>query len=257
MYQELPLTAFLKALRKFCRTGKSGTVFFLTEDDGWGKIAIEAGNIQNYEYKRAEGEEALALLNAQDKVKFYVKPASRQKPEDAQDALSLKNTEDFFAYFGLEYGLNSPAAREALGESDQKTPPTKPHVQVSRSTGSRREKKILIADDSSIVRKLVVNTLSEAGYTLIEARSGFEALGQLSNESPDLLLLDLIMPGVDGYEVLKMVRKNEKLQHMPVIILTSRNSLMDKLRGKMSKSDEYLTKPFDKETLLRTVQKYL
>ena len=251
MYPELPLTAFLKALRKFCRTGKSGTVFFITEDDGWGKIAIEAGNIQHYEYKRAEGEEALALLNAQTDIKFYVKPVSHQKSV-AQDERSLKNTEDFFGYFGLEYGLNTPAAREALGEGPRKTTP-----QRTPRVSTQQEKKILIADDSSIVRKMVVNTLSEAGYMLIEARSGFEALGQLNNELPDLLLLDLIMPGVDGYEVLKMVRKNERLQDMPVIILTARNSLMDKLRGKMSKSDEYLTKPFDKETLLRTVQKYL
>ncbi len=252
MYQELSITAFLKALRKFCRTGKSGTVFFITEEDGWGKITIKAGNVQHYEYKRAEGEEALALLNAQPTVKFYVKPAPSHQKAEAQDEQVLKNTEDFFGYFGLEYGLNTPEAREALGEGSRKTTP-----QRKARPSVRQEKKILIADDSSIVRKLVANTLSAAGYEVIEAKSGFEALGQLNNELPDLLLLDLIMPGIDGYEVLKMVRKNEKLQDLPVIILTSRNSLIDKIRGKMSHSDEYLTKPFDKETLLHAVQKYL
>jgi CheY-like chemotaxis protein len=118
-------------------------------------------------------------------------------------------------------------------------------------------KKVLVVDDSSVARKAARFVLEGAGYKVVEAWDGFEALGQLQNEFPHLMVLDLVMPGMDGYEVLKLVRANNKFSQIPVIILTSRDTLFDKLKGKLSGTNEYLTKPYKGEELLRLVNKLL
>lgn len=116
---------------------------------------------------------------------------------------------------------------------------------------------VLVVEDSIISRKVISNTLSPRGYRIIEAGDGFQALAQLTNEKPDLVLLDLILPGMDGYKVLSHMKKKPEFEGIPVIILTSRDTLFDKLKGKMSGSDEYLTKPFSSVELVDRVSKYL
>ncbi|KAB2932310.1 MAG: response regulator, partial [Candidatus Contendobacter sp.] len=118
-------------------------------------------------------------------------------------------------------------------------------------------KKILVVEDSGVTRKLIAKTLLEGGYTVVEAENGMAAFARLNEENPDLMLLDIIMPGIDGYKVLSMVRKHEAFKNLPVIMLTSRDGLLDKLRGKMGGSDEYLTKPFTPDQLLEKIRKYL
>ncbi len=116
---------------------------------------------------------------------------------------------------------------------------------------------VLVVEDSIISRKVITNTLVPRGYRITEAGDGFQALAQLSNEKPDLVLLDLILPGMDGYKVLSHMKKKPEFAAIPVIILTSRDTLFDKLKGKMSGSDEYLTKPFSSVELVDKVAKYL
>nr|HMQ13376.1 response regulator [Candidatus Competibacter phosphatis] len=118
-------------------------------------------------------------------------------------------------------------------------------------------KKILIVEDSAVTRKLIGKTLLDNGYVVVEAENGLAAFARLNDEKPDLMLLDIIMPGIDGYKVLSMVRKHDKFKNLPVIMLTSRDGLLDKLRGKMGGSDEYLTKPFTPDQLLEKINKYL
>lgn len=132
-------------------------------------------------------------------------------------------------------------------------PPQPPQHPVPASDA----KKVLVVEDSTISRTVITRTLSRKGYRIIEAEDGFQALAQLTNEMPDLVLLDLIMPGMDGYKVLSHMKKKEEFAKIPVIILTSRDTLFDKLRGKMSGSDEYLTKPFSSTELLDKVSQYL
>ena len=108
-----------------------------------------------------------------------------------------------------------------------------------------------------MARKLVVNTFVTEGYSIFEAVDGEEAVSLVEEIMPDLVLLDLILPKLDGYEVLDIIRKDERYKHLPVIALTSRDALFDKLKGKMRGTDEYLTKPVNPEELLDKVEKHL
>ena len=114
-----------------------------------------------------------------------------------------------------------------------------------------------MVEDSGMARKLVVNTLVEVGYSIFEAVDGEEAVKLVAEVMPDLVLLDLILPKLNGYEVLDIIRKDEKYKHLPVIALTSRDALFDKLKGKMRGTDEYLTKPVNPKELLLQVKKHL
>jgi twitching motility two-component system response regulator PilG len=144
---------------------------------------------------------------------------------------------------------------------------TLPHQEVfTRGNGSDRataaqqdvrRTKVLVVEDSPTTRKVVSITLGKQGYTVLEAESGLEALTKLSDETPDLVLLDVILPGMDGYKILSIIRDSAELKHIPVIMLTSKDKFLDKVKGKMSGSNEYLTKPFDPDQLVAKVSKYL
>jgi len=147
----------------------------------------------------------------------------------------------------------APAASSPSGGQEPATvPPSRPPMQRKTMTP-----KVLVVEDSTVSRKVITSTLSKKGYQILEAEDGFQALAQLSNEAPDLVLLDLVLPGMDGYKVLAHMKKKESFVNIPVIILTAKDTLFDKLRGKMSGSDEYLTKPFSPTELLAKVEKYL
>jgi twitching motility two-component system response regulator PilG len=118
-------------------------------------------------------------------------------------------------------------------------------------------KKILIVEDSMVTRKVIARTLVANGYEVFEAKNASEALTDFENRNPNLILLDIILPGKDGYEILAEIRQKPGFEKLPVIMLTSRDSLFDKLKGKVSDANEYLTKPFQPDELLAIVRKYL
>lgn len=130
-----------------------------------------------------------------------------------------------------------------------------PTVQTSQSTTTKG--KILIVEDSMVTRKVISRTLMASGYEVLEAKDADEALADIEARNPSLVLLDIILPGRSGYEILAEIRKMPRLAKVPVIMLTSRDSLFDKLKGKVSDADEYLTKPFQPDELLAIVKKYL
>jgi twitching motility two-component system response regulator PilG len=117
--------------------------------------------------------------------------------------------------------------------------------------------KILVAEDSSDTRKLIVKILSRKGYAVAEAKDGLEALSQLNNERPDLVLLDIVMPRMDGYKVLSIMKDSATFKDIPVIIVTGKDKVFDKIKGKMSGASVYLTKPFDPDKLIDTINKCL
>ncbi|WP_166404732.1 response regulator [Desulfonema ishimotonii] len=119
------------------------------------------------------------------------------------------------------------------------------------------KKKILVVEDSSTTRKVITITLSQKGYDIIEARDGLEALSRLNEEKPDLILLDIILPKMDGYKILSIIKSNAVFKEIPVIMLTSRDGFMHKVKGKLAGSAAYLTKPFDPTMLVETIEKYL
>ena len=118
-------------------------------------------------------------------------------------------------------------------------------------------KKILVVEDSSTTRKVISITLSQYGYEIIEAGDGLEALSKLNETSPDLILLDIILPKMDGYKILSIIKENPDFWNIPVIMLTSKDGLLNKVKGKVAGSAAYLTKPFDPAQLVETIDKHL
>jgi twitching motility two-component system response regulator PilG len=97
----------------------------------------------------------------------------------------------------------------------------------------------------------------QAGCQVILAENGFDALAKIADHHPDLIFVDIMMPRLDGYQTCSLIKKNGKHKDTPVIMLSSKDSLFDRARGRMVGSDEYLTKPFSKESLLKTVEAHL
>lgn len=115
---------------------------------------------------------------------------------------------------------------------------------------------IMTVDDSPTVRKLVTMTLEHQGYRVLTAADGLAALPLISSEQPALILLDINMPRLDGYKLCKLIKKHEKTQSIPVVMLSGKDGLFDRFRGALVGCNDYLTKPFDTQELLRTVAKY-
>jgi len=122
---------------------------------------------------------------------------------------------------------------------------------------ANKEKTVLVVEDSSTTRAVVKTTLGQMGYRVVEAVDGLEALSKLSAVKPDLILLDIILPKMDGYQILATIKKKQALKDIPVIMLTAKDKMMDKVKGKLAGSNEYLTKPFDPNELLDVAVKYL
>ena len=113
--------------------------------------------------------------------------------------------------------------------------------------------KILVIDDSNTIRRSAEMFLRQAGYDVILAEDGFDALAKIADHQPDLVFVDIMMPRLDGYQTCALIKKNSRFHAMPVIMLSSKDGLFDRARGRMVGSDQYLTKPFTKDSLLKAV----
>ena len=122
---------------------------------------------------------------------------------------------------------------------------------------NKLRRKILVVEDSSTTRKVIAVTLSQKGYDIIEAGDGLEALSKLNEVRPDLILLDIILPKMDGYKILSIIKENPEFGDIPVIMLTSKNGILNKVKGKVSGSAAYLTKPFDPSQLVQTIERHI
>jgi twitching motility two-component system response regulator PilG len=113
--------------------------------------------------------------------------------------------------------------------------------------------KVMVIDDSNTIRRSAEIFLAQAGCQVILAEDGFDALAKISDHQPDVIFVDIMMPRLDGYQTCALIKKNAKFNSTPVIMLSSKDGLFDRARGRMVGSDEYLTKPFTKDSLLKTV----
>ena len=118
-------------------------------------------------------------------------------------------------------------------------------------------KKILVVEDSPTTRKVIKMKLQNNGFVVVESDDGVKALSTLALEQPDLVVLDVMLPKLDGYSILYMIRHNNDSKDTPVIMLTSKAKLTDKVRGKLSSANAYLTKPFDPDNLIAEVEKHI
>lgn len=116
---------------------------------------------------------------------------------------------------------------------------------------------VLVVDDSPTVRKIVQLTLQRERIRVVTAGDGLTALAAVADEQPDLILLDIMLPRMDGYNICQVIRKNMAYRDLPIIMLSGKDGLFDKMRGKLAGSTEYMTKPFDSVELAQIVKRYL
>ena len=117
--------------------------------------------------------------------------------------------------------------------------------------------KVMVIDDSQTIRRTAETLLVKEGYEVVTAADGFEALAKIADQKPDLIFIDIMMPRLDGYQACALIKGNAKYAATPVIMLSSKDGLFDRARGRIVGSDEYLTKPFTKDELLGAVKAYL
>ena len=116
--------------------------------------------------------------------------------------------------------------------------------------------KILVIDDSNTIRRSAEIFLKQGGHEVVLAEDGFDALSKIADYQPDLIFCDILMPRLDGYQTCAIIKRNDKFAETPVVMLSSKDGVFDKARGRMVGSQEYLTKPFTKDQLLQTVTKF-
>ena len=116
--------------------------------------------------------------------------------------------------------------------------------------------KVLVIDDSKTIRRTAENLLKKAGCEVFTATDGFEALALIADNHPNVIFVDIMMPRLDGYQTCALIKNNEAFRNTPVIMLSSKDGLFDKARGRVVGSEQYLTKPFTKEELLGAIRQH-
>ncbi len=116
--------------------------------------------------------------------------------------------------------------------------------------------RVLVIDDSNTIRRSAEIFLKQGGHEVLLAEDGFDALAKVNDYQPHLIFCDILMPRLDGYQTCAIIKRNPKFATVPVVMLSSKDGVFDKARGRMVGSQEYLTKPFTKDQLLQAVQQF-
>ena len=124
-----------------------------------------------------------------------------------------------------------------------------------RAAGAKKLR-ILVVDDSATIRRSAETMLAKDGCEVITAENGFEALSKITRHKPDLIFVDIMMPRLDGYQTCALIKNNQSFKATPVIMLSSKDSIFDRARGRIVGSEQYLTKPFTKEDLIGAIKEH-
>lgn len=116
--------------------------------------------------------------------------------------------------------------------------------------------KVMVIDDSNTIRRSAEIFLLQAGCQVMLAEDGFDALAKITDHQPAIIFCDIMMPRLDGYQTCALIKKNQRFRSTPLIMLSSKDGLFDRARGRMVGSDQYLTKPFTKDSLLKAVAEF-
>ena len=184
---------------------------------------------------------------------FYSQGNDERAKEFISRALKISPHEPLFARVSSLLG----AGRKEVVQATPPVRPTARQVPAGETVGKSSRKKILVVEDSQTARKVITMLLERNGYLIVEARNGSEALTKIEETLPDLVLLDLMLPDMSGYEVLSRIRQSGRSSEIPVIMLTGKSNPADRMKGLYHGSNEYLTKPFDPAKLLAVLEKYL
>jgi twitching motility two-component system response regulator PilG len=114
--------------------------------------------------------------------------------------------------------------------------------------------KVMVIDDSKTIRRTAETLLKKVGCTVITASDGFEALAKIADHKPHIIFVDIMMPRLDGYQTTALIKNNKAFKNTPVVMLSSKDGLFDRARGRIVGSEQYLTKPFTKEELLGAIK---
>jgi twitching motility two-component system response regulator PilG len=117
--------------------------------------------------------------------------------------------------------------------------------------------KVLVIDDSKTIRRTAETLLKKEGCEVLTAVDGFDALSKIADHRPDIVFVDIMMPRLDGYQTCALIKHNKLFKKTPVVMLSSKDGLFDRARGRIVGSEQYLTKPFTKDELLGAIQKHV
>ena len=117
--------------------------------------------------------------------------------------------------------------------------------------------RVMVIDDSKTIRRTAETLLVREGCDVVTATDGFEALAKIADHNPQIIFVDIMMPRLDGYQACALIKNNQTFKTVPVIMLSSKDGLFDKARGRIVGSEQYLTKPFTREELLGAIRKYV
>lgn len=117
--------------------------------------------------------------------------------------------------------------------------------------------RVMVIDDSKTIRRTAETLLKREGCEVVTATDGFEALAKIADHKPQIVFVDIMMPRLDGYQTCALIKNNSQFRSTPVLMLSSKDGLFDKARGRIVGAEQYLTKPFTREELLSAIRKYL
>lgn len=120
-----------------------------------------------------------------------------------------------------------------------------------------RQVKVMVVDDSRTIRSTAETLLGKEGFKVLTAEDGFDALARIAEEPPDIVFVDIMMPRLDGYQTCTLIKSNPKYRNIPVILLSSRDGVFDRARGKLAGSEHYLGKPFSRDELVEVVRRHV
>ena len=206
--------------------------------------AEAAAKAEREEDERAEAEAAAQAERAEAEA------AAKAEQEEAERAEAVKQEQE-----------DEVVVAEAVELADEvheaATAPSSASSIVIEPAKAGEKLTILTVDDSPTIRKLLAMTLEREGFDVVQAQDGVEALVKMSECNPAMILSDINMPRLDGYKLCKFVKKHAKTKHIPVIMLSGKDGVFDKLRGRMSGCDGYLTKPFESKDLLEKIRSFI
>ncbi|HET7174788.1 MAG TPA: response regulator [Gammaproteobacteria bacterium] len=130
-------------------------------------------------------------------------------------------------------------------------------VAENNPDGGLQGLKVLVIDDSKTIRKTAETLLSKEGCEVVTAVDGFEALSKIADHKPDIIFVDIMMPRLDGYQTCALIKHNNNFKQTPVIMLSSKDGLFDRARGRIVGSEQYLTKPFTKDELVGAIHRHV
>lgn len=130
-------------------------------------------------------------------------------------------------------------------------------TQDDSRTGSLGGLRVMVIDDSKTIRRTAETLLRREGAEVVTATDGFEALAKIADQKPQIIFVDIMMPRLDGYQTCALIKNNQVFKHTPVIMLSSKDGLFDKARGRIVGSEQYVTKPFTREELLDAIRKHV